>query len=47
MNSAETQRLARRSERGHAALGYGVLFWPEDLATVKAKAPEAINLEGL
>ena len=30
-----------------AALGYGLKVWPEDLATVKKKAPEAIHLEGL
>ena len=29
------------------ALGYGLKLWPEDFATVKAKAPEALNLEGL
>jgi Protein of unknown function (DUF3800) len=29
------------------ALGYGLKLWPEDLATVKAKTPEAFNLEGL
>ncbi|MBI5770018.1 MAG: DUF3800 domain-containing protein [Verrucomicrobia bacterium] len=29
------------------AVGYGIKVWPEDLATVKAKAPEAFNLEGL
>lgn len=29
------------------ALGYGLKLWPEDFATVKAKAPEAFNLEGL
>jgi hypothetical protein len=28
-------------------LGYGVRFWPEDFATIKAKALEAFNLEGL
>lgn len=28
-------------------LGYGLKFWPEDFATVKTKAPEALNLEGL
>jgi len=28
------------------ALGYGLKVWPEDLESVKAKAPEAINLEG-
>ncbi|MCB1093507.1 MAG: DUF3800 domain-containing protein [Verrucomicrobiae bacterium] len=28
-------------------LGYGIKIWPEDLATVKTKAPEAANLEGL
>jgi len=28
-------------------VGYGLKVWPEDLATVKAKAPEAFNLEGL
>jgi hypothetical protein len=31
----------------NAALGYGLKVWPEDLATVKKKAPEAIHLEGL
>ena len=29
------------------AMGYGLKVWPEDFATVKAKAPEALNLEGL
>jgi Protein of unknown function (DUF3800) len=29
------------------ALGYGLKVWPEDFATVKAKAPEVFNLEGL
>lgn len=29
------------------AVGYGLKFWPEDFATVKAKAPEALNFEGL
>lgn len=29
------------------AMGYGLKVWPEDFATVKAKAPEAVNLEGL
>ena len=29
------------------AVGYGIKVWPDDLATVKAKAPEAVNLEGL
>lgn len=29
------------------AMGYGLKLWPEELATVKAKAPEAVNLEGL
>ena len=29
------------------AMGYGLKLWPEDFATVKAKAPEAFNLEGL
>ncbi len=29
------------------ATGYGVKLWPEDLATVKDKAPEALILEGL
>lgn len=28
------------------ALGYGLKVWPEDLETIKAKAPEAVNLEG-
>ena len=28
-------------------LGYGLKVWPEDFATVKAKAPEVLNLEGL
>lgn len=30
-----------------AVLGYGLKIWPEDLEALKAKAPEAINLEGL
>jgi hypothetical protein len=29
------------------ALGYGLKFWPEDFQTIKEKAPEACNLEGL
>ncbi len=29
------------------AIGYGVKLWPEDLATIKDKAPEALVLEGL
>lgn len=29
------------------AIGYGVKLWPEDLATIKAKAPEVGILEGL
>jgi len=29
------------------AIGYGLKVWPEDFATIKAKAPEAVNLEGL
>lgn len=29
------------------AVGYGLKIWPEDLAAVTAKAPEASNLEGL
>jgi hypothetical protein len=29
------------------ALGYGLKVWPEDLAKIKAQAPEAKNLEGL
>jgi hypothetical protein len=28
-------------------LGYGLKLWPEDHTTVKAQAPEAVNLEGL
>lgn len=28
------------------ALGYGLKVWPEDIETIKAKAPEAVNLEG-
>lgn len=28
-------------------LGYGIKVWPEDFATLKAKAPETVNLEGL
>jgi len=28
-------------------VGYGLKAWPEDFATVKAKSPEACNLEGL
>lgn len=29
------------------ALGYGLKVWPEDFVTVKLRAPEASNLEGL
>lgn len=29
------------------ALGYGLKMWPEDFATINAKAPEVSNLEGL
>lgn len=29
------------------ATGYGLKFWPEDFTTIKAKAPEAGNFEGL
>jgi hypothetical protein len=29
------------------ALGYGLKVWPEDIEAIKAKAPEAVNLEGL
>jgi hypothetical protein len=29
------------------ALGYGLKVWPEDIETIKTKAPEAVNLEGL
>lgn len=29
------------------ALGYGLKVWPEDLSTVRTKAPEVVNLEGL
>ena len=29
------------------AIGYGLKVWPEDFATVKSKAPEALHLEGL
>ena len=29
------------------AMGYGLKVWPEDFETVKSKAPEAENLEGL
>jgi len=28
-------------------LGYGIKLWPEDFATLKAKAPETVSLEGL
>lgn len=28
-------------------LGSGIKVWPEDFATLKAKAPETVNLEGL
>lgn len=28
-------------------LGYGIKVWPEDFATLKAKTPEIISLEGL
>jgi len=33
--------------RNERAIGYGLKFWPEDLATIKKQAPEASNLEGL
>jgi hypothetical protein len=29
------------------AIGYGLKVWPEDFATIKTKAPEALNLQGL
>lgn len=29
------------------AMGHGLKLWPEDFATVKAKAPEVLNLEDL
>jgi hypothetical protein len=29
------------------SLGYGLKFWPEDVATIKTKAPEVSHLEGL
>jgi Protein of unknown function (DUF3800) len=32
---------------GGKAIGYGLKIWPEDFETVKAKAPEVENLEGL
>lgn len=28
-------------------MGYGLKIWPEDFITVKGKAPEVVNLEGL
>jgi hypothetical protein len=28
-------------------MGYGLKVWPDDFATLKAKAPETVNLEGL
>lgn len=30
-----------------SVLGYGIKVWPEDFATLKAKAPETVSLEGL
>jgi hypothetical protein len=30
-----------------SVMGYGLKVWPEDFATLKAKAPETANLEGL
>jgi hypothetical protein len=30
-----------------SAAGYGLKLWPESFETLKAKAPEAVNLEGL
>ena len=32
---------------GDQVLGYGIKVWPEDLMTIKSKAPEACCLEGL
>jgi hypothetical protein len=29
------------------SMGYGIKVWPEDYETIKAKAPEAINLGGM
>jgi len=29
------------------SLGYGLKFWPEDISTMKTKAPEVSHLEGL
>lgn len=41
-------RLLKKTIYRHKqmALGYGIKVWPEDLETVKTKAPEAVNLEG-
>ena len=33
--------------RASRHIGYGLKIWPEHLATVMSKAPEASNLEGL
>lgn len=39
-----TKSLYRRQK---IVLGYGIKLWPEDFATLKAKAPETVSLEGL
>lgn len=42
------QHLRRRFYRHHTGvLGYGIKVWPENLITLKEKAPEIINLESL
>lgn len=30
-----------------SVMGYGLKVWPDDFATLKAEAPETVNLEGL
>lgn len=47
----ETSYLAHLKKtlyrHNHQVMGYGIKVWPGDFATLKAKAPEASNLEGL
>ncbi len=45
----DSPEAANRNAPRHkgVAMGYGLKLWPEDFATVKSKAPEALNLEGL
>ena len=47
MEISQLETLGKVAGIGGIAIGYGLKVWPEDFATVKLKAPEAGNLEGL